>query len=181
MDEKIIVQGNSKKYTIAIFILLLIVTSSIIAIFNYGFPKIDNRNKIIIIFTLLGLFFGLLILFLSVINSKIFVTNKRVYGISMFYHRIDLPLDSISMVSTSFLHGIAVGTSSGTIHFLGILNKLEIHKEISKLLNNRQIDNEKNNINDNEDLTKILKQYKELLDSGIITQEEFESKKAQLL
>ncbi len=123
--------------------------------------------------------------YLYISKMEIVVTNKRVYGKSAFGKRVDLPIDTISAVGTSFLKGIDIGTSAGRIHFKGISNNNEIHAEISKLLNNRQ-DNKKVN---NQEPVKVnnvssieeLKQYKELLDNGVITQEEFEKKKKQLL
>ena len=113
-------------------------------------------------------------------KMEITVTNTRVYGKKAFGKRVDLPLDTISAVGTSFLKGIDIGTSSGRIHFKGIMNNNEIHTEISKLLNNRQSQKQEK-VNNNTNTTEELKQYKELLDSGIITQEEFEAKKKQLL
>ena len=112
---------------------------------------------------------------------EITVTNKRVYGKKAFGKRVDLPIDTISAVGTSFLKGIDIGTSAGRIHFKGILNNNEIHAEISKLLNNRQSNKQEPVKVNNTSSAEELKQYKELLDNGIITQEEFEKKKKQLL
>lgn len=126
-----------------------------------------------------------IIIYFCISKVDIVITNNRVYGKAIFGKRVDLPMDTISAVGTSFLKGIDVGTSAGKIHFKGISNNIEIHAEISKLLNNRQ-DNKK--VNNQEPVkvnsvstTEELKQYKELLDSGVITQEEFEKKKKQLL
>ena len=121
-------------------------------------------------------------LFISVQKMTLVVTDRRVYGQAMFGKRVDLPVDLISAVGTSFLNGILVSTSSGKICFLGVENKNEIHTEISKLLMLRQekaektIQQETSGGNADE-----LKKYKELLDSGVITQEEFDAKKKQLL
>lgn len=112
-------------------------------------------------------------------KMEITVTNTRVYGKAAFGKRVDLPFDSISAVGTSFLKGIDIGTSSGRIHFKGIMNNNEIHAEISKLLNNRQSEKQvKENITST---TEELKKYKDLLDNGVITQEDFDAKKKQLL
>lgn len=114
------------------------------------------------------------------------VTNKRVYGKAAFGKRVDLPLDMISAVGTSLLKGIAVTTSSGAIKFLMIKNSEEIHAAISKLLMERQESSKKKT----ETVIKQevpqsnadeLKKYKDLLDSGILSQEEFDAKKKQLL
>lgn len=119
-------------------------------------------------------------------SSEITVTDKRIYGKASFGKRVDLPIDSVSAVGTSMFHGIAVTTASGAIKFSNIVNSDEIHKAVSDLLIERQnkapvtatttIKQEIPQSNADE-----LKKYKELLDSGIITQEEFDAKKKQLL
>ena len=113
------------------------------------------------------------VLHLCLVNVEIVVTDKRVYGKALFGKRVDLPLDTISAVGTSSLKGIYVGTSAGKIYFNGIVNNIEIHSQIGKLLNDRQNKQEQAKSN-NMSTTEELKQYKELLDSGVITQEEFE-------
>jgi hypothetical protein len=93
-------------------------------------------------------------------------------------------LDSISAVGTSAFNGVVVTTSSGAIKFAMIKNRDDVHKEISNLLINRQekakatttIKQEIPQSNADE-----LKKYKALLDEGIISQEEFNAKKKQLL
>ncbi len=136
-------------------------------------------------FVFAGISGATILFYFYVSKMEITVTNTRVYGIKAFGKRVDLPLDTISAVGTSFLQGIDIGTSAGKIHFKGISNNNEIHAEISKLLNNRQsnkkIDNQGQVKENNISITEELKKYKELLDSGIITQEEFDSKKKQLL
>lgn len=117
-------------------------------------------------------------------KMEIVVTNKRVYGCVAFGKRVDLPLDSVTAVGTSWLNGIDIATSSGSLKFKMIKNKNEIHALISKLLMERQnrpagtttIKQEIPQSN-----AKELKNYKELLDMGVISQEEFDAKKKQLL
>lgn len=111
-------------------------------------------------------------------KMKIVVTNKRVYGVARFGKRVDLPIDLISAVGTCMFKGIIVSSSSGKIRFLLINNRDEIHKMISDLLIARQ---DKKQVENKTNVTEELKQYKELLDNGVITQEEFEKKKKQIL
>lgn len=118
-------------------------------------------------------------------NHRITVTNKRVYGNTAFGKRVDIPNDSISAVATiSFLKGITVASSSGKISFMLIKNSAEIHEVINTLLIERQNQSEisepKDHVATNGRIEE-LKQYKELLDSGVITQEDFDTKKKQLL
>ena len=136
----------------------------------------------------LSILFGIIsmIIYLSYRKVSITVTDKRVYGTAAWGKRVDLPFDSISAVGTSMMQGISVATSSGAIKFKFIKNFKEIHSAISQLLLERQdkekpvatttIKQETPQSNADE-----LKKYKDLLDSGIITQEEFDAKKKQIL
>ena len=114
---------------------------------------------------------------------QITITDKRVYGTDVASKRVDLPLDSISAVRTSSFSGLAVSTASGSLKFTMLKNRDELHETISNLLVLRQdkvvsatIKPEIPQSNADE-----LKKYKDLLDSGIITQDEFDAKKKQLL
>ena len=120
-------------------------------------------------------------------SYSIVITDKRVYGKAAFGKQVDLPLDSISAVGTSALKGVSVGTSSGRINFKLIKNQQEVHSAISKLLSERQ-NAEKPSAGNMVQQTIIkttnadeIRKYKELLDMGAITQEEFDVKKKELL
>lgn len=117
-------------------------------------------------------------------KSEITVTDKRVYGKARS-KQVNLPLDSISAVSIYRFKGISVSTASGAICFIGIANRDELYNTISSLLIERQspknapaVASQPQPVVSTAD---ELKKYKELLDSGIITQEEFDAKKKQLL
>ena len=116
-------------------------------------------------------------------SCEIVVTDKRVYGKAIFGKRVDLPIDSISAVGTSILSGIEVGSSSGGIKFKFIENNEKIHAELSKLLVERQSAGKSAPAPVSEPTSGMddLKKLKELLDSGVITQEEFDAKKKQIL
>ncbi len=126
------------------------------------------------------------IAYLIVRKCSITVTNQRVYGRAIFGQQVDLPLDSISAIkSTAFIlfRNIIVTTPSGKIKFYYIKNYQEVYEVISELLKKRQnplIQNKVSAIKKDSNVDE-LKKYKELLDEGIITQEEFETKKKQLL
>ena len=77
---------------------------------------------------------------------------------------------------------IAVATASGITKFSLIGNYKEIGEVLSKKINERQQNTETSTKQtaDNAAMDDILK-LKSLLDSGIISQEEFEAKKKQLL
>ena len=114
------------------------------------------------------------------------VTDKRIYGTTSLGKQVDLPIDSISAVALHGKKGISVSTASGRIIFGGIKNRTELYNSISNLLVDRQ---EKGNQTVQQTVQQTiqtsnadeLRKYKDLLDSGIITQEEFDAKKKQLL
>lgn len=119
-------------------------------------------------------------------NCEITVTDKRVYGKAAFGKRVDLPIDMISAVGVSAFNGVHVATASGKLTFYLCQNRDAVFSAISTLLVERQgkatsihattVKQEIPQSNADE-----LKKYKDLLDSGVISQEEFDAKKKQLL
>ena len=92
-------------------------------------------------------------------------------------------IDSITVASDiPTFHGVAVATSSGRIKFYYLQNSADVYSSICKLLIDRQSKNTLKDIprKQHNDLDGLVK-LKELLDGGIITQEEFDAKKKQLL
>ena len=111
-------------------------------------------------------------------KMHVIITDKRVTGTTYFGRKIDLPLDSISAVGSSWLKGIKVSTSSGKVSFLFIEKSNEVYELLRQLLIDRQEKLQK--INPSISQADELIKYKELLDNGIITKEEFEIFKQQL-
>lgn len=118
--------------------------------------------------------------FIFALNScSMVITDKRVYGKATFGHQVDLPLDMISAASTGPFKSVGVSTASGRISFWLLENKNELYSAITNLLLERQ--KGKTIVTEKSDSVEEIKKFKELLDSGIITQEEFNKKKQQLL
>ena len=128
--------------------------------------------------------FVVLIVYLVHRKCEITVTEKNVRGKAILGKEVVLPIDMISAYLTrSFMSTIAVSTSSGLTKFALIGNYVEIGNVLSAMINERQENTVKveNNINaSNSNMEDIVK-LKNLLDMGIITQEEFDAKKKQLL
>lgn len=151
--------------------------------FMFSSHNANGTQWYFIIPLVLFIVFGV-IFYVAMSKISLTVSDKRVYGNALFGKRVDLPLDAISAVGTSILKGIAITSASGAIKFALIKNRDEIHDTISKLLIERQskpvasttIKQEIPQSNADE-----LKKYKDLLDNGVISQEEFEAKKKQLL
>ena len=111
------------------------------------------------------------------------VTNRRVTGKASFGKAVDLPLNQISAVGLGIFSRITVATSSGRIHFWYIENREEVHSALTEIIGKIQVEDvySQNNSKATQNTADELKQFKELLDSGVITQEEFDAKKKQLL
>ena len=169
MNEKVIISGKP----FPIFGIILVIIG---IIFGISLLKYVGLSAMLNIATIVGV-----ISIILTLNAGITVTDKRVFGkahSAFFWKRCDLPIDSISSVSLTMGKSISVSTSSGIIKFGFILNADEIYSEINALLINRQ-----QNSQQKPEISKadeILK-YKELLNAGVITEEQFEEKKNELL
>ena len=115
-------------------------------------------------------------------HCSLTVTNIRVTGKASFGKSVDLPLNQISAVALGTLSRIAVATSSGKVYFWFIENRNEVHSILTNIIGKVQIESAYNQ-SQNAPISNAdeLKKYKDLLDSGAITQEEFDEKKKQLL
>lgn len=195
VEEKIIVKGEFTKKNImtilfGVLAILSLIISVILSICIMGdlddyweyalFPQAAEGIAVFFwlawIFVLLAIFFWIEMSFCEVV-----VTDKRVYGKTLFGKSIDLPYDKISSVGTCFPMGVFTATSSGVIKFLLLTNQKEVYSSVSNLLKERQILNNTTNVKMEQSSADELKKFKDLLDSGIITQEEFDAKKKQLL
>ena len=129
-----------------------------------------------------------LIVYFGMRSYSLTVTDKRIYGKTWFGKRVDLPVDSVTAIATvGLFKGITAATSSGKISFLLIKNSAEVYQELNNLIIERQGKKTEAStvevIKETQPLSNAdeLKKYKDLLDAGIITQEEFDAKKKQLL
>lgn len=206
MEEKEIIKAEIEKRTIKyirIFLIVLLAIEGLLSIFcAIGYGRKANHYKeswhvwsdvgfyclvFIIIFGVILISLG--IFYFVVNHMELIVTNKRVYGKTTFGKRVDLPIDSISSTGLCYFNGIFIASSSGKIKFLLMKNRSELHNVISELVIGRQ-DNSENSeknvelVNKSDKLNSSadeIRKYKELLDSGVVTQEEFDAKKKQLL
>lgn len=188
MDDKVLIKSEQDKEGLYTIVIIALIIGTLLSCFIFSKSRIHSVASEKGIVALSPFFIAIIfsvVVILWLRKEELIVTDKKVYGKVAFGKRVDLPIDSISAVSTSLLKGIAVGTSSGKISFKLINNRDEIHSLISKLIMERQkeektktkiVTQQPNSTNADE-----LKKYKELLDSGTITQEEFDAKKKQLL
>lgn len=182
MNEKITCESKiDVKASILLKLLLLIPLTLIIIAVGTGEPfDFSWAPGWLMIF---GIIFTIVvsIVIFALSSCKMVVTDKRVYGKATFGQRVDLPLDMISAASTGLFKSVGVSTASGRITFWILGNQNELYSAITTLLLERQ---QSKIHNSHETITSYadeLKKYKELLDDGVITQDEFDAKKNRLL
>ena len=149
-------------------------------------------NSFISIFAFLLVVCGSVCLLTSIICGTLYLVNRKceiciteynVKGKTHWGKDVVLPLSMVSVyVTRKFMSTIAVATASGMIKFGLIKNYIEIGDVLSKKINERQKNSENAKASDSKgnNMDDLLK-LKSLLDAGVITQEEFEAKKKQLL
>lgn len=134
----------------------------------------------VILYLLLGVFPYLLFR-----KTELTVTEQRITGKRAFGRTVELPINQVSAIAMGGIKGVAVATSSGMIKFSFIKNRQEIFDTVSALLRERQEmiahTDEPNAQNAPQSDADELAKFKQLLDSGAITQEEYDAKKKQLL
>ena len=155
---------------------------------DFGEYSRESKRAIPIIFYIAcGLLMILWLYFPVTCAYTLEVTDKRIRGKVVSGKSVDLPVDSVSSVATKGKTSLLVATSSGSIAFRFLKNRDELHKCISDLIIQRQEQQrqngtvQKSSTADNGSNLHQLKELKELLDAGIITEEEFNQKKKQIL
>ena len=123
----------------------------------------------------MGLPIYTIVQFFKTRNSEITVSDSFVSGTHSFGKRANLSVSKITSVGVGKFSSVVIAMGSEKYKFWFIENNEEIVKVISD-----KIQTKETLVNSSSTATEIQK-YKELLDGGVITQEEFDTKKKQLL
>lgn len=140
-----------------------------------------------VFFFVAGLMIPTAIIYFWLSKVSLTVTDRRIYGTAAFGKRVDIPIDKVSAFGTSWLKGISISSSSGRIVFKLIKNQNEVHEALGKMFVERENVAEKTRATSAPasapviDTADQLQKFKSLLDNGVITQEEFDAKKKELL
>ena len=189
MEERILIKSIANKKVKSILLgigLVFAIPGLLIALIFLG--QITGYDEALVKFIigcsclLIGIVF--LIIYWGFSMCELSITENNVKGKTLFGKEVTLPLYMVSAYSTrKFFSTIAVATSSGVTKFSLIENYAEIGNVLSQKINERQertTNEQKPSASSNSSMDDLVK-LKGLLDAGIITQEEFDAKKKQLL
>ena len=121
-------------------------------------------------------------------KCEITVTNNRIFGKLAHGKEVNIPLNQVTGLHSCSFDGVSVASIGNVSDFHCIANHEEVMKTISYLLANQrgtgtspaQVSNASASSSSNNEAEQ-LKRFKDLLDSGVITQEEFDAKKKEIL
>ena len=189
MDEKILIQyryAEQEKFQKSKKIAYILPIVGVIGILLY-FLLEDISFPIAILGGMYGgliLFMGLALIVVFKFQSKVEITvsENRVYGRTML-SEVSLPMDSVTMSHKRGRIVLRVETPSENFEFRFYDQKArdEVYDVINRRIAERNNNKGSVTVVNSTSNADELKKYKDLLDSGIITQEEFNSKKKQLL
>lgn len=121
-------------------------------------------------------------------GSEITVTNTNIFGKLHGGKDINIPLNQVTALNPSPFNGISISSIGNVSNFHCIENRDEVLKAIAYLLANHQQNNNPtaqpvSGVSETglSSEAEQLKRLKDLLDSGVITQEEFDAKKRKIL
>ena len=182
MEENILIEGKFKKATKLFFIFSIIL--SVLGLLYIVSSVVLEMYWFLIgtaVFELMALAFFLIAKFVmpKAKTFELIITDRRVIG-KLRNNRVDLPVSKISSIGTLAFKGISITTDSGKIAFPQLINRDEVYDCLAKLFNTQHELNT-NVKKSSGGITEELTELKNLLDSGIITEEEFDAKKKQLL
>lgn len=183
MAEQVLVEGKFKKSTKAPFVVSIIEACA--GLVYIAISIVTEMYWFLIataVFELIALTTFLMAKYVMPKRKAFFelvVTESRVTG-KLGKKRVDLPVSQISSIGTLAFNGIFINTNSGQIAFQELTNRDEVYDCLAELIKNRQ-EPHTSVTTAPSGLTDELTELKKLFDAGIITQEEFDAKKKQLL
>lgn len=151
--------------------------------FTSEFFNFDCYFGYILILGIIAIIVGL-IMKLNTEKCEITVTDNRIWGKLKGGVDVDIPLNQVTGIHTCSFNGISVSSIGKVSNFYLMSNREEVMKGISYLLARGNSQNSSATVMSASEPTgdaAKIKQYKELLDAGVISQEEFEAKKKQIL
>jgi len=124
-----------------------------------------------------------LILYFLAKNNKVNLTNYKITGTYSRHLSLNIPIDSISSVSKGMFSSLCITCAGNKYNISYVRNRDNLCSKLNELLNKRTQQSFKDapiTMQQPSTFDEIAK-LKKLLDNGIISHDEFEIKKKQLL
>ena len=120
--------------------------------------------------------------YFSARNNCITLTNYKITGVYNRHLSLNIPIDSISSVSKGWKGSLCITCAGNKYDIMFVGNRDDFCSSLNELLSQRTLQTMsehslKTSMSSYEEIEKL----KRLLDNGVISQEEFEAKKKQLL
>lgn len=120
-----------------------------------------------------------IIIKISTEKCEITVTDEAIIGKRPHGKEVQIPLNKITAISRNSFNGISITSIGSVNNFYCFENREEVINTISCLLTKLQQDNVQ--LTQSGSATDRLERLKSLLDAGVLTQDEFDTKKRQIL
>ena len=120
-----------------------------------------------------------IIIKISTEKCEIAVTDEAIIGKRPHGKEVQIPLNKITAISRNSFNGISITSIGSVNNFYCFENREEVINTISCLLTKLQQDNAQ--LAQSGSATNRLERLKSLLDAGVLTQDEFDTKKRQIL
>lgn len=201
MDQNIIIKGTPQENKPALITIIvgevLLLASLLVAFYVYDnfydtfwkfftaeFFNFECFFGYMFMLGVVALIVGIIVKF-NTEKCEITVTNEAISGKPPHGKEVHIPVNQITAINRSSFNGISITSIGNVSNFHCIENREEVMKAIAYLLTNPQQNTQpvQNGFapvgNDSE--VEQLKRLKDLLDTGVLTQEEFDAKKKQVL
>ena len=203
MKKNIVIKGETQKNKSAVIAIvigaILLVIAFFVALHLYEVfswvPSIDRLADFFSFFfgeffnpeiyygsiTIVGsvtLLVGIIIK-ISTEKCEITVTDEAIIGKRPHGKEVQIPLNKITAISRNSFNGISITSIGSVNNFYCFENREEVINTISCLLTKLQQDNAQ--LAQSGSATNRLERLKSLLDAGVLTQDEFDTKKRQIL
>ena len=205
MDQNIIIKGTPQKNKVSAIMLTASVIAFVcallfsanayqnywigykVAVWAYFWGEVFSSNLMygcILIASVIA-FVVSIIMKTNTEKCEITVTNEAISGKLPHGKEVYIPLNQITAVNRSSFNGVSITSIGNVSNFHCIENREEVLKAISYLLANPQQNAQPTQNGSapvaNGSEAEQLKRLKDLLDAGVLTQEEFDAKKKQVL
>ena len=131
MEEKVLIKAefSGVKFLIGLIWFLALAPALLLVLIGV----VESDEELIPVGILIGVVMAIFaFLFAKILKAReLIVTNKRVIARAAFGHRVDLPIEKVTGVSTCFFGGIGCSSPSARVKFHFVKNKMDVFNTIA--------------------------------------------------